>query len=81
MDEKLVELLAVTFNLPSEAISDDVSPNNTRQWDSLANLLLIAGIEETFAIDLTTAELEAMRNVGEVRAVLKARGVGAPAHG
>lgn len=76
MDDRLVELFAETLNLPSAAIRDDTSPSNTAQWDSLANLLLIAGIEETFEIDLTTAELEAMRDVGMIRAVLKARGVG-----
>lgn len=79
MDDKLVELFAETLNLPSEAIRDDTSPTNTVQWDSLANLLLIAGIEEAFEIDLTTAELEAMRDVGMVRALLRARGVGVPA--
>ncbi|MGO4836638.1 acyl carrier protein [Rhizobiaceae sp. 2RAB30] len=77
--KRLVALFAETLNLPSEAIRDDISPNNTVQWDSLANLLLIASIEETYEIDLTADELEAMRDFGMVRTLLKARGVGAPA--
>lgn len=73
MADKLIQLFATTLNLPAEAISNEIGPANTVQWDSLANMILIAGIEETFEIELTTAELEVMKTVGKVRAVLDKR--------
>ena len=74
MADKLVEIFATTLNVPEESISDATSPANTESWDSLANMLLIAAIEETFEIELTTSEIETMKNVGQVRAVLKRHG-------
>jgi|EndMetStandDraft_4_1072995.scaffolds.fasta_scaffold3470531_1 acyl carrier protein len=73
MTDKLVEIFALTLNQPAEAINDDTAPANNEAWDSLANMLLIAAIEETYEIELTTAEIESMKSVGKVRAVLEKR--------
>jgi acyl carrier protein len=73
MADKLTNIFALTLNLPEEEITDATAPGNTEAWDSLANMLLIAAIEETFEIELTTAEIEAMKDVGKVRAVLEKR--------
>lgn len=75
MADKLHELFSMTLNLPEEEISDTTAPGNTPAWDSLANMLLIAAIEETFEIELATSEIESMKDVGKVRAVLDARQV------
>lgn len=75
MADKLVELFAMTLNLPEEKITDATSPANTEAWDSLANMLLIAAIEETFEIELATREIESMKDLAGVRQVLAARGV------
>ncbi|QJP16162.1 acyl carrier protein [Starkeya sp. ORNL1] len=75
MTDKLTEIFAMTLNLPEDSISDATSPDNTEAWDSLANMLLIAAIEETFEIELHTSEIETMKNVGKVRAVLEKRQV------
>jgi acyl carrier protein len=73
--DKLLEIFATTLNLPPDAIGDATSPDNTPQWDSLANMLLIAGIEETFEVELATEEIEKLTNVGRVRALLEKRGI------
>lgn len=70
MDEQLIEIFATTLNLPASSITDSMSPANTEQWDSLAKMLLLAAIEETFNIELTTEQIEAMVDFGEVRAIV-----------
>jgi len=73
--DKLLEIFATTLNLPVESIGDATSPENTPAWDSLANMLLIAGIEETFELELATEEIERLTSVGRVRALLEKRGL------
>lgn len=73
MNDKLTEIFALTLNVPPESISNNTSPENTEGWDSVANLLLISAIEETFDVELTTAEIETMKDVGRVRTVLNKR--------
>ena len=71
MADRLIDLFAMTLSLPSSELNDETSPKNTEAWDSLANMLLIAAIEETFEIELSTSDIESMTRIGEVRRVLK----------
>ncbi len=73
MADKITEIFALTLNIPEQSITDATSPENTAAWDSLANMMLIAAIEETYGIELSTSEIETMRSVGAVRAVLDKR--------
>lgn len=75
MSDRLVELFSLTLNIEPASLGDHTSPANTEAWDSLANMLLIAGIEETFEVELTTSEIESMKSLGDVRRVLIDRGV------
>lgn len=79
MPDRLVELFSLTLNIEPGRLTDDTSPANTEAWDSLANMLLIAGIEETYEVELTTSEIESMKCLGDVRGVLSRHGVDADA--
>lgn len=79
MPDPLVDLFSLTLNIEPGRLTDDTSPANTEAWDSLANMLLISGIEETFELELTTSEIESMKSLGDVRRVLIDRGVAASA--
>ena len=56
-------------------IHDDLSPKNTSQWDSLTSMHLVAAIETTFDIHLSTKEILKMTNISMVRQVLKEKNV------
>ena len=73
--DRLALLFASVLKLPIEAIDDGVSPSNTSAWDSLAAMALVAEIEDTFAVRLTTREIMKMRSVAAAREVLRAKGV------
>lgn len=55
MKEKLIDIFQDLF--PAIENPEQVSAENTPQWDSLAHLNLILSIEEEFHIDIDTSEI------------------------
>lgn len=75
MSDRLLQLFSEGLGLPAERVSETTSPENTSEWDSLAAMTLVALLEETFAVELTTSEIMRMRTIAAVRVVLRAKGV------
>lgn len=51
------------------------SPATIWGWDSLRHVDLVLTIEDTYGVALSTAEIASMRSIGDVVAVLRARGI------
>jgi acyl carrier protein len=75
MTSRVAKVFAEVLGLSAEQITDDTSPDNTSQWDSMAAMNLVVAIEDEFDIRLSTAEIVSMRNVAIVKKVLAAKGV------
>ncbi len=75
MSDALTTLFAEILEIDEKDINDDISPKNTLQWDSLTSMHLIAAIETTFDIYLSTKEITKMDSIGMVRQVLKEKNV------
>ena len=75
MTDALTKVFAEEFSLPASELNDDSSPDTVDEWDSLAAMRLVAAIEETFNVRLTTVEMMKMRTIGIARSVLQAKGV------
>lgn len=75
MADQLMEVFAEEFAVPASELSDESSPDTVEQWDSLAAMRLVAAIEETFDVRLTTGEIMKMRTIGIARNVLRGKGV------
>ncbi|OQW93748.1 MAG: hypothetical protein BWK79_09505 [Beggiatoa sp. IS2] len=75
MVDRLIELFSEVLDIPPERLNNESSPDNIKEWDSLAAMNLVALIEDTFAIELTTPEIMKMRTIGIVRKVLRDKGV------
>jgi acyl carrier protein len=75
MSDKLIEVFAEGLEVEATQLSDDTSPDNTEQWDSLAAMTLVTLLEDSFAVKLSTREIMKMRTIGVARAVLRAKGV------
>jgi acyl carrier protein len=73
--DRLRDVFCDVLGLPPERMSDATSPETTSEWDSLAAMNLVAALEETFGVELSTMEIMKMRSVGIVREVLRAKGV------
>ena len=63
------------LGIPIESISDETSPENTPQWDSLQAMNLVVALEAAFDVRLSTKEIISMRTVGLVRKVLRNKGI------
>jgi acyl carrier protein len=72
---RVAKIFAEVLGISAEQITDETSPDNTPQWDSMAAMNLVVVIEDEFDVRFSTAEIVSMRNVGIVRKVLQAKGV------
>ena len=75
MSDKLIELFSQGLGLPAEDLSDDTSPENTEQWDSLAAMSMVTLIEDGFETRLKTKDIMRMRSIGLAREVLAEKGI------
>ena len=75
MADRLIELFSGVLGVEPETLNDESSPVNTPSWDSMANIMLITEIEALFGVELSTTDIESMKNVGRARAVLQRLGV------
>lgn len=69
-NEKLIGIFSEQLDLNPEDVTDQLSPKNCGQWDSVKNLLLLANIETNFNISLDFQDLDKMDNFGNVKEIL-----------
>jgi acyl carrier protein len=75
MTARISKVFSEVLGVTADKITDETSPDNTPQWDSMAAMTLVVAIEDEFDVRLSTAEIVSMRNVAIVRKVLETKGV------
>ena len=55
-DKVILELFATLLQVPPDDIDDQTSPASLERWDSLQHMILVAGFEEEFGIDVDPEE-------------------------
>ncbi len=73
--DALIELFSEVLSVSADKLGDNSSSDNTRQWDSLAAMHLVAAIESRFNIHLSTKEIMKMSSIGLARKVLREKNV------
>lgn len=73
--DRLIEVFAEGLGVGTDSLSDDTSPQNTKEWDSLAAMNLVTLIEDTFDVRLKTRDIMKMQTIGIARSVLQEKGV------
>jgi acyl carrier protein len=73
--DPLIDVFAEGLGLDAGRLSDETSPENTTEWDSLAAITLVGLIEERFDVRLGAREIMKMQTIGLARAVLQGKGV------
>ena len=71
----LNDLVASILKVPATSISDETSPETLPRWDSLKHLDLMTGIEDAYGIRFSTADIMRAKSVGEVRLLLREKGL------
>jgi acyl carrier protein len=59
------------FGIPAEKVTAESSPETIENWDSMQHLNLVLGIEEKFAVQLEPEDIEQMKNIGAVAALVE----------
>jgi acyl carrier protein len=75
MGDALIRLFAEVLGVDPHELDEDSSPDNLKQWDSLAAMQLVVAIEETFKTQLSTREILRMSTIGLARQTLQRKGV------
>jgi len=75
MDHRIREVFREVFDNDEMEIWDDMAAKDVLEWDSLAQVKLIIGLEEEFGIKFTTHEVAEMRCVGDLRETLLRKGI------
>ena len=75
MNDSLAELFAEVLGVDVARLNDDSSPENVKEWDSLAAMNLVSAIEERFDVQLSTKDILKMSTIGRARENLRRKNV------
>ena len=71
--QRVREIVAEVFSLPVDKVTDELGPHKLRAWDSLGQIRLVLALEDGFAFRHDPREANAVRNVGELIAMVARR--------
>ncbi len=70
---KLTDIFHEVFNDNAIVLNDGMTANDVENWDSLTHMLMITKVEETFGIKFKLKELNKLRQVGDLVAVIESK--------
>ncbi len=68
--EKLITVFTQALGVSSEIITDNLQYNSIPEWDSVAHMLLITELEDSFDIMLDTDDIIDMSSPAKAREIL-----------
>jgi acyl carrier protein len=74
-NKKLKTILAKILLMDESKISDEMSRNTVKEWDSMAHLMLISEIESTFEVTLDDDDIMTIQTVADIKNALKKFGI------
>lgn len=70
----LEKIFSEVFVIPETSVVDSLVLSNIPTWDSLAHMMLIVRLEETYQIQFTGDEIADIKSVGDARSALLVHG-------
>jgi acyl carrier protein len=59
------------FGVPADRITAESSPETIENWESMQHLNLVLAIEEKFGVQLEPEDIERMKSIGAVAALVE----------
>lgn len=56
--ERICKVMGAVFGIDPAAISDDATPGNIEQWDSLRHMNLVLALEDEFGVRFRDDQME-----------------------
>ena len=69
--EQVRSVASDIFGIPADKITAESSPETIENWDSMQHLNLVLAIEEKFGVQFEPEDIEQMRNLGAVAALVE----------
>lgn len=71
MPQNIEKLVAKILRISAKKINPKTSPSNTRSWDSLAHVNLIAALESDLKIKLSLDDVLKISNFGDIKKIVE----------
>ena len=71
--EQVRNVASDIFGIPADKITAESSPETIDNWDSMQHLNLVLTIEEKFGVQFEPEDIEQMKNIGAVAALVEKR--------
>ena len=72
---RLCSLVAETLGLEAGSVVPETGPGNPPKWDSFAHIQLVAVVEETYGVQMSTDEIVNLLNVRDIAKLLQEKGI------
>jgi len=69
--ERVRNIVSDIFGIPADKITAESSPETIENWDSMQHLNLVLAIEEKFGVQLEPEDIEGMKTIGAVAALVE----------
>ncbi|MEH2308339.1 acyl carrier protein [Nostoc sp.] len=73
--ETLTEIFSDVLNISPLEITDQLSPNTLKTWNSMAHMKLVMAIEEAYDIVFTVDDVKSVKSFADARQILLQKGV------
>ncbi len=70
---QLRELMVDVFDVDDVVISTATTAEDIEEWDSLSHVRLIVAVERKFGVKFRTAEIESLKSVGDLVALVTSK--------
>jgi acyl carrier protein len=67
------EIVTEILKIKESDIKDSLSPDDVPEWDSMNYLMLVAELEDNFAISFTMDNIVNSKTLGDVRKVVESK--------
>jgi acyl carrier protein len=64
--QKLTAIMRDVFDDDTLVATPEMTAHDVKEWDSVNHVTLVVAVEEAFGIKFKSAELERMKNVGQM---------------
>jgi acyl carrier protein len=71
--EKVRALAADILQVKASGLNADSSPETVDTWDSVRHLNLVLALEESFGFELSPEEMDQMKTIGQIAAMVEAK--------
>jgi acyl carrier protein len=70
---RLTQVFHDVFDDESIVVHPELTADDVDEWDSLTHIRLVIAVEKTFGLKFSAAEVERLRNVGDLVALIDSR--------